>query len=378
MQNIFSIVRELQITRTSTNATIAPPSSYQINQQFQCGITNQLEVELWNSYASNYMRPVNIYVTNYLYMTLTNDEGFIGTANMTISASTNLPSGWPGYDPSSFVSSIQIPLNTNVSFLPGAAYVFKTANPNFVFNNGTLPNFTTNLSAPFETGVNIGTAFTPNYPQPHWWLIVTNTIQLAMVDTTSNPHRLIDYVQLSGPNSTRDITGEILANTNESYYPDWNTNLAKNTSFTPPNLPAGIYNEIYVWSLSPPDPTLWGNGSQSGTPQYQVDGLRNFYRGKLLSNGKYQDWLGDPSNQQDFGATNLAFGVTMNPIIVVRTTKWQANDPLGSLHRQRFERHGERHQRGNQHFTSFDRHNRSERTVSALGRNRADVSKSES
>ena len=81
-------------------------------------------------------------------------------------------------------------------------------NSMYRFNNGA-PFLTTNLALPFEQNVTVNNQ---QYPQPHWWLITSNDVQVFMLDTTVDPNRVIDYVQLSGPNSVRDLTSEIISN----------------------------------------------------------------------------------------------------------------------------------------------------------------------
>jgi hypothetical protein len=44
MESAFQLTRKLQVTRSSTNQTIAPVSSYQVNQMFNLSVTNQLGV----------------------------------------------------------------------------------------------------------------------------------------------------------------------------------------------------------------------------------------------------------------------------------------------------------------------------------------------
>jgi hypothetical protein len=128
MQSGFQLTRKLQVTRSSTNGIIAPISTYQINQMFDLSVTNQLGVEYWNSYVSNYTRPVNIFVTNYLTMVLANDEGFNTNAAMILSGSIQIPNStnsiWPAYNPNSPSFSFQIPLNMNAAFVPVSIYRF--------------------------------------------------------------------------------------------------------------------------------------------------------------------------------------------------------------------------------------------------------------
>lgn len=265
MESAFQLARKLQVTRPSTNAL---PNSYQINQMLILSITNQLGVECWNSYGNNYTRPVNIFVTNYLVMTLTNDEGFGANAVMILSGSLQIPnatnSDWPGYNFYAPNPSFQIPLNQSVTVMPNSIYRF---------NVGGLPYLTTDLNLPYETNVVMNGS---SYPEPHWWLILTNNIQVFMVDVASG--RIIDYVQLSGPDSSRDLVSEILGEYDTgSPSADqgddlWDTNL-DNQGF-----PYGYISQVGV-SLGLYAPGASGTWDQTNPTllQNEIDGFRVFY-----------------------------------------------------------------------------------------------------
>ena len=142
---------------------------------FNLSLTNQFGVECWNSYRSNYTRQINIYVTDDLMMTLTNDENnFSYTTNFFFSAllQTN---NWQGYNPKVYPllapgSFLTNSLTTNFTAIPVSAYRF----------NGGGPFLSTDLNLPFETN---DTGF-GQYPQPHWGLTMTNNLRVIMVDTS--------------------------------------------------------------------------------------------------------------------------------------------------------------------------------------------------
>jgi len=289
MQSAFAIQRKLQITRTSTNATVAPPSSYQVNQMFNCSVSNQYAVECWNSYTNNYPRSTTIWVSQKIQMVLTNDETqqpwYPLDITNDISITTN---NWTGTGLSMNSASFLV-TNYNAILLPTETYQFST-----LF-------FTTNLSPNFETNVNINGS---SLPQPHWWLIMTNNIQVVLIDTASG--RAIDYVQLRGPTGVRDLTGEILNSANSSM---WLTNLISNSKVT--DMPSGVYNQI-VGAEAWPNP--YGTGHDP-----DIAGLRNFYHDPQIQGYSHQV----------FGSTNLQIGVWFTaPALTVQRITWQANDPL--------------------------------------------------
>ncbi|HTX21010.1 MAG TPA: hypothetical protein VMD27_03980 [Candidatus Aquilonibacter sp.] len=311
MQTAFQLERKLQVTRTSTNETIAPDSSYTINQMFILSLSNQLAVECWNSYAATYARPINIYANDYLTLTLTNDESpYPLTTNYEIvSGSLQIPAnGWPGFNLISPAASFQIPLNTNLIPVPDSIYRF----------NGGNPYLTTNTAVSYESNVVINGSI---YPQPHWGLEITNNLQVYMVDANSG--RIVDYVQLSGPTSDLDLSADIQQQWdtgNEGYNDLWDTGLDANYQ----NMPYGLVNQLGVslglYGLGS-GPTGWGSQDQT-TEENAIDGFRAFYHYSLLYNNTGNGLIGiDVSTNQ----TQTGY----NPVATIfQNTSWQANDPL--------------------------------------------------
>jgi hypothetical protein len=321
MESVFQLTRKLQITRPSTNS---PISDYQYNQMFNLSLTNQLGVECWNSYTNDYNRPVDIYVTNYLSVTLTNDENF--NINLTffppispISGFLPIPNtainAWPGYNPAvnpiTAPLSFQIPLDTNVAVIPTTTYRF----------NGSAPFLTTNLALPFETGVDING---DQYPQPHWWLMTTNNLQVVMVDHASGG--IIDYVQLRGPNTVRDLTSEIISQYDTAAGPDgndmWNTNIQSGV----PSGPIGLISQIGVSIgnyTAGAGSGAWNSTSQT-EKENEIDGFRAFWGLGLLYPGN----PGEPEAVAQATMTNFIQAPYTPTATVVQHFSWQANDPL--------------------------------------------------
>jgi len=315
MQTAFQLERKVQVTRTSTNAAIAPISSYTINQMFALSLSNQLAVECWNSYAANYARPINIYANDYLSMALTNDESPnpIVATNMVVSGSIQIPNSvnsvWPGFNLIYPARSFQIPLNTNLIPVPDSIYRF----------NGGNPYLTTNTAVPYEIGVNINGSI---YPQPHWGLEVTNNLQVYMVDANSG--RIVDYVQLSGPNSDLDLSADIQNQWDtpnwQGYNDLWDTNLDANYQ----NMPYGIVYQLDVslglYGLGS-GPTGWDSQDQT-TEENEIDGFRAFYHLSPQYNNTGNGLIGiDVSTNQ--------IQTAYNPVATIfQNTSWQANDPL--------------------------------------------------
>jgi hypothetical protein len=303
MQTALGLTRKLQMTRTSTDHTVQAASTYPINQMFNLNVSNQLVVECWNSYTNDYTRPVNISATNYMTLALTNDVGFVTYAGLTAGGSIQIqnPNVWSHYDPNNPEPSVQIPVFTNVSMIADSIYHF--APPQLI------PDV---LNTPYETGVNISTSSSPKYPQPLWGVLVTNNLQVAMVDVSG---RIIDYVQLSGPTTNLNInlgTGGFFG-----------TNLNN-------GIPAGIGNQILV-SLgllgggTPPNTTYWGTTDPTAA-ENGIDGFRAFYYGPTTIQLYH-----NPGEAQIIASalTTNAWQLPYTPSTnFMQYITWQANDPL--------------------------------------------------
>ena len=323
MESTYQLTRKLMVTRQSTNVPAPPPSPtssfWGYYEQYNLSLNNQFGVECWNSYRSNYTRPIDIYVTNYLVMTLTNDEDFGFTTNLIAGNSLFFGSVtnpvWPGYTNIYFSQapgSFQIPLQTNFAAIPVSRYLF----------NGGTPYLSTNLNLWYE----LNPSGFGQYPQPHWMLTMVNNLQVIMVDDATG--RLIDYVQLSGPNSSRDLTAEILrgydtvgSGINTGYNDLWDTNLIS-------GVPYGFASQYSVsqgngnptWSQ-----TLWGDQK---TAYDAMNGFRAFTMGPNALLLTYPGYLPD---QNQIGAATMTNAMQMpyNPsALVVQDIVWQANDPL--------------------------------------------------
>ena len=324
METAFQLTRKLMVTRQSTNVPAPAPnptsSFWGYYVMYNLTLNNQFGVECWNSYRSNYMRPIDIYVTNFLVMTLTNDENnFSYTTNVVAGSVLSFPNAtnadWPGYTnvyPYTQLSagSFPVPLATNFAAVPTSRYLF----------NGGSPYLNTNLNLWYETAPNpFG-----QYPQPRWGLTMTNNLQVIMVDRgdPTDP-RIIDYVQLSGPNSIRDLSREIMSlDTGTRYNGLWDTNQLNGI----PNgfawqfilSQASTYQEVNsYWSQRDP------NSSYD-----QMNAFRAFTLGSQYSELTFPGYVPD---QAVIGAATMTNAIQMAyypTATVVQDIVWQANDPL--------------------------------------------------
>ena len=318
MESTFQLTRKLQVTRPSTNS---PVSAYEYNQMFNLSISNQFGVECWNSYTNNYTRSVAMYVTCTNDCLFTNDEGFRTGLGSFISGNLSIPNPsnnlWTGYNPTvnplGSLLSFQIPLYTNVTIITNSTYRF----------NGGAPFLTTNLALDYEQNVQYPPGSGKLYPQPHWYLAASNDVRVIVLDTqTGPPYHVIDYVQLSGPVSYRDLTSEIISNYDTAAGPSgndlWNTNIQN-------NLPIGLISLIGV-SLGNYPPGI-GNGAWAAQSQSQredeIDGFRAFFHySPLFNNASGQQYIAKVAS------SNYTQAPYLPTATVVQHFSWQANDPL--------------------------------------------------
>jgi hypothetical protein len=199
------------------------------------------------------------------------------------------------------------------------------------FNSGA-PFLTTNLTLPYEPNVTVNGS---PYPQPHWWLITSNEVQVFMLDTTIVPNRVIDYVQLSGPNSVRDLTSEIISNYDfpltglSSNIPSgselWNTNLHNGFSAGSP-IPVGLISQIEV-SLGIVIPSAANGIWETTDPALLADEIAGF--SAFMGFTPPPPFTIGEAQAIALGQTSLSMQVPYTPMAtVVQHISWQANDPL--------------------------------------------------
>jgi hypothetical protein len=154
-------------------------------------------------------------------------------------------------------------------------------------------------------------------------MLVTNNIQAIMTDVASG--RIIDYVQLSGPNSVRDLVSEITGeydtgSTSQGQGDDiWDTTRDKQ------GVPYGYGNQIGV-SLGLYLPGAGEKWDQTDPIllQNEIDGFRAYYQLSPLHPG-------NPGESQTVAlaqATNAMQAPYTPTATVYQHVTWQANDPL--------------------------------------------------
>ncbi len=296
LQSVVQITRKLQLRRPTL---AAPISQWQTNQMFVIGISNVLGLEAWNSYRTAYPRPVEIYVTNLLSITLTNDKGGkwslpqSGQQFMVFGTKLSLATNWPGFNTTDGGPSFILPVLTNLVFLPDSILRFSEN------------RFEPNLAAPYTELV---------HPLPQFDLVISNRVMFAIVDRTYN--RIIDYVNLDGLNDYRDLDAEIQTR-GVGFQGLWNTNLVG-------GVPEGVIYQIAIslgeYQAATTDWRNYGLGQADGQFKFkEIANFRAFFSPSYRAS--YEGFTGVN--------TNLVQDVPFTPTRkIAKRLSWQANDPL--------------------------------------------------
>lgn len=299
MQNVFQISRKLQVTRNTPDPNARPTAT---NMMYVIGVSNEFGLEAWNSYATNFNRALDLYVTNTVVIALTNlDRGLARAwplvATIGRQVATTL---WPAYNTNYPKPSFAIPLVTNMPVIAERMYRLDTHD-----------------FAPITTGF---LATGAGFPQPQWGLNVSNRLQFIIVDRVTQ--RVLDCVNLNDLKCNRDVSEDIRDRDDALGFDGlWSTNLLRNST-----LPLGIFNQIDIsMGNAGGNTTDWKDyglrQSSGSTKAYEIDYFRVFNSG-----GRLQPLNSWPT---PVVVTSLVQQVPFTPTKrVSRYYTWQANDPL--------------------------------------------------
>ena len=298
------VARKLEVSRNTLNpATV----TYVTNQMYIMGISNSLGVSFWNSYSNAYPRPVEVYVSDYVSMAMTN-EIRVWPATMYNFVTNVMVANWPGSQWS----------GTLPNTIPFAASFFSPS-WNFTYQSPLPFNFATGLfdiNTPFEP------IASPWQQLPQFGLLVTNRLQAFILDGNN----VIDYVQLRGPVSVGGLN-QALADPNyvlSDIYYQWSTNTSSSSTQTP----YGVINQLYI-SGHPPGVTPanlmppGGQWSTAPTPMGQTTPAAEaaFYNGFFTPTFQY--------NGQVYVNNQISMQAPYTPSRMIYSAyQMQANDPL--------------------------------------------------
>jgi hypothetical protein len=323
VETAFQLVRKLEVER-DTNSAVQPDITW-TNQMYLMNITNYLALSCWNSYYSNYPGPVDILVRCSSSIMLTNDYNLNPPfTNGTSFAFAKEFSPWPGWGgvptPKTQSASFVVPLDASVMTLTNAIYVYTGPYAGALLAAGENPgNY-------LDKGIR---------PLPHFWLMMTNRLQVAIIDYSTNVSpanasgpvvgRIVDYVQLGGMDSRQDLTSAIQTEANDPYH-------FFDMTYTN-GLLLGVLNQILMseyGSVNGATPTgagAWATGQIPGGPTGAnatgPEAQQEFFRGFFADDGRYN------SGGQFYVNTQSAMQAPYTPMaFAIQHTTWEANDPL--------------------------------------------------
>ncbi len=332
MENSLAVTRRLQLTRT-TNSYV--PVITGTNQMYTMSLSSSIGVELWNSYSSNYPGTIQIDVNENAWTMITNyDRGarewkvnpFPFTTNNFIAPYVPyVINSWPGSgvgwrssgspNTASFVPFVFTgPTLTNSvyysSYYAGAPGVPAGTD---LFSTNSLPS-----PVPWEPTSTDGNGF--HFPQ--FGVLITNRLQVFMLDVSGGVYHVIDYVHFEGPDSPFNVNASLVDNDGlNNYVGVWDTNYPTG-SVPPAGVTYGILNQIRI--------------SKSGAPDQDLDGLWQAdpeavpLGGTIAQQQAFFQAFFLPGNHSG-STTNLELSVEA-PYAPTRYisqyTTWQVNDPL--------------------------------------------------
>jgi hypothetical protein len=187
-------------------------------------------------------------------------------------------------------------------------------------------------STQFVPATGVFEPVSPAFYVPHWWINVKARLMFAVVDTSANPTRIVDYVNLADQTLV-NLTDTLMQGGQcggGSYTPDgaygslWCTN--HYPAVADPNLPTfGVLNQIQIGLGQQPayGQAVWNSAMNSFPAGMDktaaIDSFRNqFGLGQLFSHPNGTVFY--PSN---------TFASPFQPVRnIYLITSWQANDPL--------------------------------------------------
>jgi hypothetical protein len=314
MQTTIQASRRLQVTR-STIPTVLGTTKFQTNQLLAFTINNTLNADCWNSYSNSYNdnSQVTIYALDTLSMAATNNVNPTPTYpasfyNYRLPNSVVVPR-WPGYTNSTSVAlSFTNPLSATAILLTNTGFYYGS-------EPGGVVGFYPVVLGGWESN-----NFSFQFPQIG--LLVTNELQLYMLDSSSGTPHVIDYVQFGGPQIATNLS--LLIESNNPAALGYGVNMWSQT-LNNNGVPWGILNQVTASEQS-----IAANGGTTywaDTPanEAQIEGFATFMGLTGPYPNAYQSDLGDVQ----LFTTNYVVQAPYTPMATISEyTAWQANDPL--------------------------------------------------
>jgi hypothetical protein len=305
MESVFTVTRAIELVKSSPGGQ---SKITQTNQFFTLNVYMACGTEFWNSYRSNYTRPVDILVNNRVTLSLTNDNNVTAAKTLLVSGtiSTNV---WPGWqDASHDDRSFMVPLRTNIALIAPPIQKYLPGSGKFVDVN--YPGYEVDSRLLF----------------PRWILSVTNRVQAMIVERGTG--RILDYVLLGDMNSYFDLAREVgqdpvAGDPTNPFKKLWGTNVVGTLLSGRPGVVQQIQASKGSFSATTAD---WSEqGSFTGNRAAEIAKFLAFFT------PDHKATYTDPETRLTYTGSNgtLRAYAPFNPSVTVTVPmSWQANDPL--------------------------------------------------
>jgi len=291
------LTRKLLITRPPNSSSPGP--RWTTNLQYSLSISNSIALEAWNSYSNNFPDTVELDIRGDLVMVVTNEFGVLSRDSSIVMSNSTLIApapitlnNWKGYNGKEGKGSFIVPLNIGQLYLPTAIY----EQPR---------NFNTRLTTGFDDRT--------DFPQPKWGINTKLRLRYMMIDRSTSPPRILDYVQIDESNRGFNLA-EAVRDADKKRGLDglWSTNLVGNSG-----LPQGILNQVLIsLGAEPTDNEDW-----KGFGRWGQDGKGT----KDLEIAKFLDFMFPDSASPTQAVMQVPFSPTS---IQLHRTTLQVNDPF--------------------------------------------------
>ncbi len=305
MESVFTLTRKIELVKSGPGGQ---SRITQTNQFYTMNVYLATGTEFWNSYRSNYTRPVNILVNNRVTLVLTNDNNYISNRTVVVSGtlSTNL---WPLWQESTGNDrSFMVPLRTNIALIGPPIQKYLPSSARFVDVNA--PGYDVDARLLF----------------PRWGLAITNRVQATIADSLG---QIVDYVLLGDMNSYFDAATEIgqdpsAGDPTNPFKRMWGTNAIGNQLSGRP----GVYQQILAsrGSFGNISSSEWTEeGSFTGNRAAEIAKFKAFFTPD--NRASYTD----PETGLVYNGSNgtlRAYAPFSPSVTIAVPMSWQANDPL--------------------------------------------------
>ena len=339
MENNLSVTRRLQLTRQTNASPSKAPIITSTNQMYMMSLNSSLGIELWNSYANNYPGTIIVGLSESASLTITNDDpGFqahpgvvqpmtFSTNNFSAPYQISSWTGagvapWFGGNPNT--ASFRIVSFTGPT-LTNSVYRSPSASGGTVPLGLTAPCFIpTNYFGYLGTTMLFESNSLSGFHLPQFGVVLTNRLQVFMLDLTNGVYHVIDYVHFAGPDGGFNVNAGLAdADADNNLVGVWDTN-DPSGSAAPAGPTYGILNQIAISKSGavPGEDGKWNADPQAiplgGTKDQQVAFFQAFFK---------------PGNKttSPVGATNMlsSMEAPYAPTrYIVQYLTWQVNDPL--------------------------------------------------